>query len=173
MGLIYILFLSQLRIHQINLSVVLNCDCSGSVLFWFCSVLVLYCCGSVLVLYCSGSGSDVHSSRSARVLVLRATGRLVLSLVMANSCIPSSSATLACVLLLTRELRRSCRQTPGVTNVLNNSIYFFFYLQKNTNKNLLQNSFRSFIFHWVSEGSTGFTLIGYFSRSWHTKMFLF
>ena len=50
----------------------------------------------------------VHSSKSASVLVLRATGRLVLSLVMANSCMPSSSATLACVRLFTSELRSSC-----------------------------------------------------------------
>lgn len=50
-----------------------------------------------------------HSKRSASVLVRRATGRLVLSLVIANSCMPSSSATLACVLLLTKELRNNCQ----------------------------------------------------------------
>lgn len=54
---------------------------------------------------------NLHSNKSARVLVRSATGRLVLSLVMANSCIPSSSATLACVRLFTRELRRSCGRT--------------------------------------------------------------
>lgn len=54
---------------------------------------------------------NLHSNKSARVLVRSATGRLVLSLVMANSCIPSSSATLACVRLFTRELRRSCGWT--------------------------------------------------------------
>lgn len=53
---------------------------------------------------------NVHSNRSARVLVRSATGRLVLSLVMANSCMPSSSATLACVRLFTSELRSSYRK---------------------------------------------------------------
>lgn len=50
---------------------------------------------------------NIHSNKSARVLVRSATGRLVLSLVMANSCMPSSSATLACVRLFTSELRSS------------------------------------------------------------------
>ena len=50
---------------------------------------------------------DSHSKRSASVLVRRATGLLVLSLVMAYSCMPSSSATLAWVLLFTRELRNN------------------------------------------------------------------
>lgn len=54
---------------------------------------------------------NIHSNKSARVLVRSATGRLVLSLVMANSCMPSSSATLACVRLFTSELRRSYGQT--------------------------------------------------------------
>lgn len=51
----------------------------------------------------------LHSKRSASVFVRKATGRFVLSFVMANSCMPSSSATLACVLLLTRELRNNCQ----------------------------------------------------------------
>lgn len=62
---------------------------------------------NVLHVYLKTHPANVHSSRSARVLVRRATGRLVLSLVMAKSCMPSSSATLAWVRLLTSELRRS------------------------------------------------------------------
>lgn len=61
--------------------------------------------------------ANVHSSKSARVFVLSATGRLVLSLVMANSCMPSSSATLACVRLFTSELRRSCGQTNTASSL--------------------------------------------------------
>lgn len=74
-------------------------------------------------------GWNLHSNKSARVLVRRATGRLVLSLVMANSCMPSSSATLACVRLFTSELRSSCthkkhprvRNTNKITLAWNNS----------------------------------------------------
>lgn len=54
---------------------------------------------------------SLHSKRSARVLVRRATGRLVLSLVMAKSCMPNSSATLACVRLFTSELRSNYGHT--------------------------------------------------------------
>lgn len=63
-----------------------------------------------LALICSAM-SHLHSSRSARVLVRKATGRLVLSLVMAYSCIPNSSATFAWVRLFTKELRRSYKIT--------------------------------------------------------------
>lgn len=59
---------------------------------------------------------NIHSNKSARVLVRSATGRLVLSLVMANSCMPSSSATLACVRLFTSELRSSYGQAKTTSH---------------------------------------------------------
>ncbi len=59
---------------------------------------------------------NIHSNKSARVLVRRATGRLVLSLVIANSCMPNSSATLACVRLFTSELRSSYGQTKRASH---------------------------------------------------------